>query len=381
MSNVLVDASSLTAIGNAIRNKNGSTVKYKPSEMADAIANIKNETYVESDGSWGIIINQQEKETVTAKPVVTLKTEGDRYRSKLSLELGVSAYTQYIPGQITQSLDAANKNFVIDITPAIPIAGMVTEDGWAKVYIKNSKFYDNENYSGSPLSNLSGNILVAGAQTNTYNNSLSSKNSLLKYKDNFTTKVGANFLNGCHNLTSVDLPNLTTTKNNFLRECSSLTSVNLPNLTTITDTYALYLCTSLTSVNLPNLTTTGGYFLASCYNLTSLDLPNLTTTGDGFLAYCDKLATVNLPNLTTTGGYFMRDCDNLTSVNLPNLTTTGANFLVFCNKLSTVTVKKEIPPTTTSTTSLKATLYVPKAYVTAYSKSKFGKLFKSIVGI
>lgn len=40
MSNVLVDASSLTAIGDAIRNKNGSTVKYKPSEMATAINSI-----------------------------------------------------------------------------------------------------------------------------------------------------------------------------------------------------------------------------------------------------------------------------------------------------------------------------------------------------
>ena len=314
MSNVLVDASSLTAIGNAIRNKNGSTAKYKPSEMADAIANIKNETYVESDGSWGIVINQQENETVTAKPVATLKTEGDRYRSKLSLELGVSAYTQYIPGQITQSLDAANKNFVIDITPATPVADMITEDGWAKVYIKDSKFYDNENYYDSPLSDLSGNILVAGAQTDTYNNSLSSKNSLLKYKDNFTIKVADEFLNKCTSLTSADLPNLTTTGNFFMENCTSLT-------------------------------------------------------------------TINLPNLTNTGRYFLYQCSKLTSVDLPNLTTTGRNFLPYCNKLTSVTVKKEIPPTTTSTTSLKATLYVPKAYVTAYSESKFGKLFKSIVGI
>lgn len=240
----------------------------------------------------GIIINQQEHETVTAKPVASVKTEGDRYRSKLSLELGVSAWTQYIPGQITQSFDTVNKNFVIDIAPATPVDNMVTEDGWGKVYIKDSKFYDNENYSGSPLSDLSGNILVAGAQTNNLTNSLGSKNSLLKYKDNFTIKVA----------------------NNFLHDSTKLTSV---------------------------------------------DLPNLTTTGQNLLS----------------------DCHNLTTVNLPNLTTTDNQFLYNCDKLTTVTVKKETPPTTTSTTSLSATLYVPKAYVTAYSESKFGKLFKSIVGI
>ena len=34
MANVLVDDTSLTAIGNAIREKNGKLIKYKPSEMA-----------------------------------------------------------------------------------------------------------------------------------------------------------------------------------------------------------------------------------------------------------------------------------------------------------------------------------------------------------
>ena len=37
MSQVLIDPSSLTAIGEAIRSKNKQTVKYKPNEMAEAI--------------------------------------------------------------------------------------------------------------------------------------------------------------------------------------------------------------------------------------------------------------------------------------------------------------------------------------------------------
>lgn len=41
MSKVLATESYLTAIGDAIRSKNGSTAKYKPSEMAAAIKNIK----------------------------------------------------------------------------------------------------------------------------------------------------------------------------------------------------------------------------------------------------------------------------------------------------------------------------------------------------
>ena len=49
MGNVLVNDSSLTAIGNAIRAKNESTTKYKPSEMAQAILDIK------SGGTYPVI--------------------------------------------------------------------------------------------------------------------------------------------------------------------------------------------------------------------------------------------------------------------------------------------------------------------------------------
>ena len=41
MSKVLVNETSLTAIGNAIRDKNGKSDKYKPSEMAAAIGAIE----------------------------------------------------------------------------------------------------------------------------------------------------------------------------------------------------------------------------------------------------------------------------------------------------------------------------------------------------
>ena len=40
MANVIVDDNSLYAIARAIREKNGKLIKYKPSEMANAISNI-----------------------------------------------------------------------------------------------------------------------------------------------------------------------------------------------------------------------------------------------------------------------------------------------------------------------------------------------------
>ena len=67
MGNVLVNDSSLTAIGNAIREKNESTTKYKPSEMAQAILDIK------SGGTYPVITID---ELTLSGPMYQLNLEG-----------------------------------------------------------------------------------------------------------------------------------------------------------------------------------------------------------------------------------------------------------------------------------------------------------------
>lgn len=57
MPNVLVNDESLSAIGSAIRNKNGSTDTYKPSEMAQAIDNIPQSGFVEAPDNDVIFID------------------------------------------------------------------------------------------------------------------------------------------------------------------------------------------------------------------------------------------------------------------------------------------------------------------------------------
>ena len=75
MSKVLVDETNLTAIGNAIRAKNNSTVKYKPSDMANAINSIKStmeyttgDLQVVSSDAWSFKITQTNHQTITAAP-------------------------------------------------------------------------------------------------------------------------------------------------------------------------------------------------------------------------------------------------------------------------------------------------------------------------
>ena len=47
MANVLIDDSSMSAIANAIRSKNNESTTYLPSEMANAIMNLKDSVYIQ----------------------------------------------------------------------------------------------------------------------------------------------------------------------------------------------------------------------------------------------------------------------------------------------------------------------------------------------
>lgn len=54
MSNVVINDNHLKDIANAIRSKNGTDIKYKPKEMADAIVNITTGTEEVQVEQWYI---------------------------------------------------------------------------------------------------------------------------------------------------------------------------------------------------------------------------------------------------------------------------------------------------------------------------------------
>ena len=70
MGQVLIDPSSLTAIGEAIRSKNKQTVKYKPNEMAGAIKALAldNSVVIQSNDAWKYAIDSTlEHQSITVK--------------------------------------------------------------------------------------------------------------------------------------------------------------------------------------------------------------------------------------------------------------------------------------------------------------------------
>ena len=74
---------------------------------------------------------------------------------------------------------------------------------------------------------------------------------------------------------------------------------------------AFYGCHNLTSIELPNSVTTIGYMaFYDCLGLTSIELPNsVTTIDDGAFVCCNNLTSIKLPNsVTTIGGAAFRFC-------------------------------------------------------------------------
>ena len=81
--------------------------------------------------------------------------------------------------------------------------------------------------------------------------------------------IGDKAFYGCHNLTSIELPNSVTTIGHMaFYDCLGLISIELPNSVTTIDNGAFLGCNNLTSIKLPNsVTTIGGAAFENCiYN-------------------------------------------------------------------------------------------------------------------
>lgn len=333
MGKVLVTESYLTAIGDAIRSKAGPTMTYKPSEMADAIKNIKSSiTYTTGDlkiispTSWTMKVTQTPHQTITATPKSELiKHANGTYSTALDADFSISSYTGYVPGTVQKGSDIMTSTYNVTATEAEEIAGMV-QDGWAKVYEDGSGFYSDESYS-TKLTTLSGDILVVGMKGSDtssldFVNSLFANNgNLIKAKNSFITKAGK---------------------------------------------YYLYSCASLESVYLPNLVSSGYYLLANCSSLKELCLPNLTTAGDYFLSGCNALEEIDLPKVTSIGNSFLYGNKALKSLYLRSTTicSLGANSYVPASNMS---------------------IYVPAALIDSYKTaaywSSYASKFKTLESI
>ena len=284
----LVSKSALTAIGNAIRAKNGSTTKYKPSEMAAAISNLQGGDFtVATSDKFNFNVVQSANQVINSIPAGKTVSNSDGTVSlALTDDTTISPNTNYIPGTIQRSYDDSTHTYTVTATNAEPISGLV-QDGWSVVYQKNpsdSDFYTNADYTGTanPNKTLQGNILIGGMQSNSDNSYWAYPNGadkILKFKNTFITSAGDSFLSNCTSLTYAELPNLTKVGKYCLSRAA------------------------MTSVELPNLTKAGIEPFNGCPNLCSVELPKLT-----------KFCGILLPSSSRSSPLYFIDCGYATNI-------------------------------------------------------------------
>ena len=167
MSKVLVTESYLTDIGNAIRNKNGSTNQYKPSEMAAAISNIKGEDIIVTRGDkYTLNVVKPKNGTISSYFVAKSVNNSDG-----TFSAGLTDYSTYVPdtgydpGTISRSVDKDTGVYTITGTAASPTS-IVDSHGLVRVYYKVNTFdyelYKDSLYTDklSDMEDASGKLLI-----------------------------------------------------------------------------------------------------------------------------------------------------------------------------------------------------------------------------
>ena len=167
---------------------------------------------------------------------------------------------------------------------------------------------------------------------------------------------------GCSNLKTIDLSNITSLGTNVFKGCSLISIDHFPELNEVPNsTFADN--TTLEIVELPStITRLGDVCFAGCSNLTSIgDTSNVTIYGDKCLRNCSSLnVSLDLSDVTWLGNYCFDGCQNINITKLPQnqctfgvsmfsnsgiksaqiptwMTSVPNDFLNSCKKLETVT--------------------------------------------
>lgn len=118
------------------------------------------------------------------------------------------------------------------------------------------------------------------------------------------------FLNG--SLTSLD-SDVTKIVDYVCRGQSNLTSANLPNVTSI-GSNCFYGCSKLASIHAPKVTSVGSYAFMNCSSLVEVSFPLLTSLATGTFQRCTGLKKADLGSVKSTSSTAFQVCSSLETV-------------------------------------------------------------------
>ena len=186
---------------------------------------------------------------------------------------------------------------------------------------------------------------------------------------NGITTIGESCFSGCHNLTSVSLPDsLREIEANAFSQCSTLETIFLPKNVVYIGAKAFSSCNLLSSIDLSDgILTIDDSAFAGCKSLKTISLPKdllelgnsalsntslesiilpdrLSKIGDYTFAGCKKIKNIIVPNsVQTVGKYAFNGCSDLSSAMFPNtITEIAYGMFKNCSSLTSFLVPNRV---------------------------------------
>jgi hypothetical protein len=345
MSNKLYEESSIQAIANAIRSKNGSSDTYTVSQMSTAIDNIPSggsiPAYPLNNGKnniWVVI------DTPNQSVEITVETNGDSVNW----------------GDGTTNTNTTHTYSDVGIY-------CITANSLASV-TDNIVLYAEYN----------NNVTLPSYQNLTIKKAALNNSSLTDISaSQFRTSA----------LKEISMPYVTTIGAYAFNNCISLTSIDLSGVTTIGD-YAFYFCQSLNNLVIPSSVTTigkeafSGSTASGALSITSLTLPStITSIGQQAFGHNKFLTTVVINcNIPTNINSVFRGCTALQTVTVgANVTALGNTTFMSVNSTYVIHLQGTTPPSLGGLSSTPAAIYVPAESVDTYKAASGWSTYASVI--
>ena len=373
MANVLVNESSLTAIGNAIRQKKSETTKYKPSEMAPAILTIDGGSkpvvdntgviFADYDGTeievWekADIASKTELPTVptheglifqgwnwtlediqsdTTGQVITVGpyyvTESGRTEYDIEVESGVEmgfsldtsryTYLDWGDGTVIETLVEKPSHTYNQAGKYTIKIGALFQQAYSvptpTKYIKAIR-YGRGIKNTDPSAGVNTEYVTIPSDMTWNYSSLSIIDSRIKQITSAKITLQCNKI-----MFNKALYVAIAKEFNGLILSNLIKYIYIPSTVTTLETSLFSNCTNLSSVTIPDgVTSIPQFCFSNCYNLTSVAIPDsVTSIGLSAFQNCYNLSSITIPeSVTSIGSQAFQNCYNLSSITIPESVT------------------------------------------------------------
>lgn len=288
----VIQDSTLSAIGDALRSKTLSVETYLPSEMGSSVANYT----VGFD------------EIARKVPVYAHGTTSEILPSAF---IGISHMITGVDFSNCETVGAyAFSNCQMISEVSLPTCRSISEGAFyfccsiSTLSLPECEFVANKAFgSCSSMTELyAPNITVMGTETDTGGNGP---------------------FQSCINLETAYVPNLTNALDRAFCDCSKLSEVNLSKCVKI-GAYALN-NTAITSISIPVCTTLSNSAFRNCKLVPEVDLPVCTYIGASAFLGCLSLSRVSAPVCATLGQHAFFGCSKLSEASFPECVTVGSS--------------------------------------------------------